>query len=123
MLKPKEQVCHSVAEVLKSLICQALTIDSVSRTDLKLSFQMRQFLDAQLDKDYANLLGSLLERFRLVYITVEARALDGYSAIQCWDYLQEISRRLSGRKAATIVKVVFLSYGPDTRNLQKMVSC
>lgn len=122
VLKPKEQVFHSVVEVLKSLIYQALTLDSASQTDSKLSFQMRQFLDAQVDIDYANLLGSSLERFRLVYITVEAGATDAGSASQCWDYLQEISQRLSERNAATIVKVMFLSYSPDTRYMQKQDS-
>jgi len=122
VLKPKEQACYSVVEVLKSLLYQALALDYISHTDSKLSFQMRQFLDAQLDQDYANLLGSSLERFRLVYITVEAGATDAGSASQCWDYLREISRRLSERSSATIVKVMFLSYSPGTRYLQKQDS-
>lgn len=119
VLKPMEQTYLSVVEVLKSLIHQTLTLDSLSRTDSKLSSQMRQFLDAHVDEDYANLLGSSLEHFRLVYIMVEAGAMDSASASRCREHLQEISRRLSERNAATIVKIMFLSYGPDAQHLQK----
>ena len=121
VLKPKEQTYNSTIEVLKSLIYQALTLDTVSRTDSKLSFQLRQFLDAQLDNDYVNLLGSTLEKFGLVYIMVEAGAMDSASASQCREHLQELSRRLSERDAATLMKVMVLSYGPgpDTQYPQK----
>ena len=118
VLKTKGQAFLPVTEVLKSLIHQVLTLDSVSSTELKLSFQMRQFLNAQFDKDYANLLGSTLGRFRLVYIMVETAAMDAASATQCREHLQEISRGLSERNAPTIVKVMFLSYGPDTQYAQ-----
>ena len=115
LLKSKEHAFLPVTEVLKSLIYQSLTLDSISSTELRLSFQMRQFLNAQFDKDYANLLGNTLERFRLVYIMVETAAMDPVSACQCRDHLQDISRGLSERGAPTIVKVMFLSYGPDTQ--------
>ena len=119
VLKPKERIYHSVVEVLKSLIYQSLALDTCSRTDSKLSFQLRQFLDAQLDKDYVNLLGSSLQNFRLVYIMVEAGAMESASASRCREHLQELSRRLSERDAATILKIMVLSYGPDTRYLLK----
>ena len=119
VLKPKEQAYFSIIEVLKSLIHQALTTHSVSHTDLKLSSQMHQFLNAHFDIDYANLLGSTLEHFRLVYIMVEAGAMDSVSASRCQEHLQDISRRLSERNAATTMKIMFLSYGPDTQYLQK----
>ena len=119
MLKPKERTYYSVIEVLKSLIYQSLTLDICSRTDSKLSFQLRHFLDAQLDNDYADLLGSSLQNFRLVYIMVEAGAMESASASRCREHLQELSRRLSERDAATILKIMVLSYGPDTLYLQK----
>ncbi|KAL9044387.1 MAG: hypothetical protein Q9214_002470 [Letrouitia sp. 1 TL-2023] len=119
VLKPKEQAYFSIIEILKSLIHQVLTLDSMSRTGSKLSSQMRQFQDAHFDKDYANLLGSILEHFRLVYIMVEAGAMDSVDASRCREHLQEISSGLSERNAATIVKIMFLSYGPDSQYLQK----
>ena len=119
VLKPKEQTYYSVVEVLKSLIHQSLTRDTVSHTDSKLSFQLRQFLDAQLDNDYVNLLGSSLQNFGLVYIMVEAGAMDSASASQCLEHLQELSRRLSERDAPTILKIMVLSYGPNTQYSQK----
>ena len=119
VLKPKERTYYSVIDVLKSLIYQSLTLDTCSRTDSKLSFQLRQFLDANLDNDYVNLLGSSLQNFRLVYIMVEAGAMESASASRCREHLQELSRRLSERDAATILKIMVLSYGPDTQYLQK----
>ena len=119
VLKPKQQAFLPVTEVLKSLIHQALLFDSNSRTNLKLSSQMRHFLNAHFDKEYANILGSTLEQFRLVYIMVETAAMDSASAFQCQAHLQEISRGLSERNAPTILKIMFLSYGPDTRGVQK----
>ena len=119
VLKPKQQAFLPVTEVLKSLIHQALIFNSVSRTNLKLSSQMRQFLNAHFDKEYADLLGSTLEQFRLVYIMVETAAMDSVSASQCQEHLQEISRGLSERNAPTILKVMFLSYRPDTPHVQK----
>ena len=119
VLKPKEQTHYSVVEVLKSLIYQSLTLNPVSRTDSKLSLQLRQFLDAQLDNDYVNLLGNSLQNFGLVYIMIEAGAMDSPSASQCWEHLQGLSRRLSERDAATLLKIMVLSYGPNTQYPQK----
>lgn len=119
VLKPKEQAYFSVIEILKSLIHQVLTLDSLSRTDSKLFSQMRQFQDANSDKDYANLLGSMLEHFRLVYIMVEAGAMDSVGASRCREHLHGISSGLSERNATTIVKIMFLSYGPDSQYLQE----
>ena len=68
---------------------------------------MHQFLNAHFDIDYANFLGSTLENFRLVYIMVDPAAVDSVSASRCQEHLQDISRRLSGRNAATTVKIIF----------------
>lgn len=118
IFKSKEQACFSVIEVLKSLIHQALTLGSLSSTDSKHSSQMHQFLHAHSDKEYTNFLASTLERFGLVYVIVEAGAMDSVSGPRCRDHLQEISRRLSELGAATVVKIMLFGYGPDTQNLQ-----
>ena len=116
VLKPMEQTYHSVTEILKSLIHQALSLDCTSRTDSMFSFQLRRFRDAQSDTDYINLLGSCLERFKLVYIMVDTGAIEPADASQCKRHLQELSQRLSNRDASTIVKVMALSYSPDIRS-------
>ena len=118
ILKSKEQACFSVIDVLKSLIHQALTLGSLSSTDSKYSSQMHQFLNSHSDKDYANLLASTLERFGLVYVIVEAGAMDPISGSRCQEHLQDISRRLSKLIAATVVKIMIFSYGPGTQVLQ-----
>lgn len=115
VLKSKEQACFSVVEVLKSLIHQTLTLGSLSSTDSKLSSQMHQFLNAHSDKDYANLLASTLERFGLVYVIVEAGAMDSVSGSRCREHLQDISRRLSELNAATVVRILLFSYGPESQ--------
>ena len=119
VLKPMEQIYHSATEILKSLIHQALTLDYASRTDSMFSFQLRRFRDAHSDTDYINLLGSCLERFKLVYIMVDTGAMEPTDASQCKRHLQELSQRLSKGDASTIVKVMALSYGPDARSPQE----
>ena len=116
VLKPMEQTYHSVTEILKSLIHQALTLDYTSRTDSILSFQLRRFRDALSDTDYVNLLGSCVQRFKLVYIMVDTRAMEPSDASQCKRHLHELSQRLSEGDASTIMKVMALSYGPDVQS-------
>ena len=118
-LKPKEQIHHSATEIIKSLFHQALTLDYASRNDSMFSFQLRRFLDARSEDDYANLLGSCLERFKLVYIMVDAGAMSPADASQCKQHLQKLSQTLSKHGAPTIVKVMALSYGPDSHSLQQ----
>ena len=117
VLRPMEQTHHSAIEILKSLFHQALTLGYASRTDSMFSFQLRRFLDARCENDYVNMLGSCLQRFKLVYIMVDAGAMKPADASQCKQHLQELSQRLSEHDAPTIVKVMALSYGLDTQSL------
>ena len=119
VLKPMEQTYHSVAEILKSLIHQALTLDHTSRTDSIVSFQLRRFLDAHSDSDFINLLGSCLQPFKLVYIMVDIGVMEPFDASQCKRHLQELSQRLSEGYASTILKFMALSYGPGYKSPQE----
>ena len=118
VLKPREQAHHCVSEVLKSLVHQALGLDHASHTDTTFSFQLRRFLDAHFENDYVNLLCSVLQQFKLVYIIIEAGAMEPAGASQCWEHLRELSQKLCKQGAATVVKIMALSYGPDTQLLQ-----
>jgi hypothetical protein len=115
VLKASQDRHHSVSEILKSLLHQALSLDYVSHTDSAFSFQLRKFLDAHFENDYVDLLGSVLQHFKLVYIIVEAGAMEPAAASQCQNYLRELSHRLSERGAATVVKCLTLSYGPTSQ--------
>ena len=117
VLKPRVQTYHSVSEVLKSLIHQALSLDHASHTDSMFSFQLRKFLDAHFEKDYLILLVSILQHFKLVYVIVEAGAMKPADASQCQEHLRELSQKLSEQDAVTVVKIMILSYGPDTQLL------
>ena len=117
VLKPREQTCHSVSEVLKSLVHQALSLDHASHTDSMFSFQLSKFLDAHFENDYVTLLGNILQHFKLVYIIVEAGAMKPAGASQCQEHLRELSQRLSEQDAATVLKIMALSYGPDIQLL------
>ena len=86
------------------------------------SFQLRRFLDARSENDYVDLLGSCLERFKVVYIMVDAGAMKPADASQCKQHLQELSQTFSKHGASTIVKIMALSYGPDSNFLQQQDS-
>jgi len=118
VLKPRQKIQHSVSEVLKSLIHQALSLDRASHTDSRSTFHLREFLDAHFENDYVNVLGNILEHTKLVYIIVEAGAMDPAGAFQCEVYLRDLSQRLSEKGAATVVKVMTLTYGPHSRLLK-----
>lgn len=112
---------YSVVEVLKSLILQALSLDYSSHTDIAFSFQLRKFLDARFDVDYLNLLGDVLQHFKLVHIITDAEAMHPDAAALCRTYLHQLSQRLSERGAHTVVKVIVSSYGPSQQSAQQPV--
>ena len=113
VLKPRNQTRYSLLDVLKSLVYQVLSINHVAHTDSSLTSHVRHFLDAYTEDDYLNLLGKLLQRIKLAYIMVEAGALEPASVSRCAAHLQGLVRRLSEHDAATILRIMFLSSGPD----------
>ena len=118
VLKPREQTCYSVIEVLKSLLNQALVLDPAFRIQSLSPFQLRQFLDAHSEQDYLNLLENVLQNLKLVYVLVEVGAMSPASAFQCGKHLQELSKRLSGWHPPTIMKTMFLGCGPNSQYSQ-----
>ena len=103
---------YSLLEVFKSLILQALSLDHSSHTDMQFSFQLRKFLDARFDNDFMNILGDVLQHFKLVYIVADTGAMSADDAARCRVYLHQLSERLAERRAQTVVKVIMSSYGP-----------
>ena len=103
---------YSVLEVLKSLIVQAISLDYSSHTDVAFSFQLRKYLDARLDEDYLDLLGDILQHFKLVYIIADAWAMSPDTATLYRVYLDRLSQRLSERGVPTVMKVIISYYGP-----------
>ena len=101
-----------------SLVHQALSLDHTPHTNPMFSSQLHKFLDAHFERDYVNLLGNILQHFRLVYIIVEAGAMMPGGVSRCQEHLLELSQRLSEQHAATVVKIMALSYGPDIQHLQ-----
>ena len=116
ILRSKEECHYPVNQVLMSLIQQSLNLSIVSHVDSKLSFQLHQFMNAQTEDDYVALLGDILQHLKLVYIVVEAGALDPAGVSQCQEYLGTLSERISKKNAATIIKVMVLRYGPDNQH-------
>ena len=90
VLKLMEQTYYLIIEILKSLFHQALILNYAARTNSVFIFQLRRFLDARTENDYVNLLGSCLEHFKLVYIIVDAGAMNPTDAPLCKQYLQEL---------------------------------
>lgn len=116
-LRGKGQV-YSVSEILKSFIQQALSLHYSSHTDLAFSFQLRRFLDVRFEEDYINLLVDILQHFKLIYIVFEAGVVKPHDASTIQHHLQNLSRALSDRCAKTVMKSIFLTYGPGTRSQQ-----
>jgi hypothetical protein len=110
---------YSLLEVFKSLILQALSLDYTSHTDLQFSFQLQKFLDSHLDEDFVNVLGDILQHFKLVYIIADTGAMSADVADQCSTYLQQLSEGLAKRDAKTVLKIIVSSYGSARKNIQQ----
>ncbi|KAH7397488.1 hypothetical protein BKA66DRAFT_454442 [Pyrenochaeta sp. MPI-SDFR-AT-0127] len=105
ILKGEEKL-YSIFDVLKSMIHQALSLDYVSHTDTAVNFQLRKFQAAVSVEDYLNILGELLEHFRLVYVIIDWNAVGTESAGECRKIIATLLRTLKHRGAETIVKVL-----------------
>ena len=57
VLRPREGTKYSVVEVLKSLIYQAMILDSLAHTEQSFPFRLSHLLAAQSDEEYVSLLG------------------------------------------------------------------
>jgi len=112
-LKGKDHT-YSITEIMKSLIHQALSLDCSGLAFL----QLRNFLDAKSEEDYVNLLVDIIQHFKLTYIIVEAEVMTSSSASQCHHHLQDLSRRLLGRGAETVVKIIVFTYDPSALSQQ-----
>ncbi|KAI1451692.1 hypothetical protein F4805DRAFT_81792 [Annulohypoxylon moriforme] len=102
---------YQLLEALKSLVVQALGLGYSSRTET--TFQLSQFLSAYLEDDYLNILASLLQHFKLVYIIANGDAMSPSVALQCRQCLHRLSCMLSDRKSQTLLKVITTSNGPE----------
>ena len=114
VLRPREETKYSVVEVLKSLIYQAILLDPLAHTEQSFPFRLSRFLAAQADDEYVALLGKCLQNFGVVYIIVEANAMDVTSAPGCQKHLQRVSQKLSEEHEKTVLKVLVVSYGPSS---------
>ncbi|KAK5458467.1 hypothetical protein LTS15_004549 [Exophiala xenobiotica] len=103
---------YDATEILKSLICQALRLDYSSHTDVKVSFQLRRYLDANSDEDYFNILGELLSHFKLVYIIIQLEAMLSEAASRFQRHLDSLLDRFKNRTPGPILKTLVASSGP-----------
>ena len=103
---------RSLQEVFKSLILQALSLNYLSHPGAQLNFQLQKFLDAQIDDDYLNILGDVIQHFKLVYIVADIGAMSADEAARCRISLHQLSQRLAGKKAQTVLKIIVSLCGP-----------
>ncbi|ERF75101.1 hypothetical protein EPUS_04883 [Endocarpon pusillum Z07020] len=103
---------YDSTEILESLICQALKLDSASHTDLTFSFQLRRYLDAQGDEDYFNILADILSHFKLIYIIIQLEAMFFEAASRFQRHLDGLLDRFKTRAPGPILKILVASSGP-----------
>lgn len=112
VLRDRDQK-YSLKEVLKSLILQALSQYKNIHTDIAFLSQAQMILDVQHDQDYMNILGSVIQHFRLIYIITDTEALATHEAALCQVYLHQLSQMLAERGVQTIIKIIVTIYGPN----------
>ena len=115
VLRDRDQQ-YSIPEVLKSLILQALSLDYSAHSDIVFSFQLRRFLDSYMDEDYLKLLSNILQHFQKVYIIVDTGAMSPEVSDCCRVQLRRLSHILLDQNAATVIKVIVSSCGPEQKS-------
>ncbi|KIW21619.1 hypothetical protein PV08_02199 [Exophiala spinifera] len=103
---------YDPTEILKSLICQALTLDQASHIDVQFSFQLRRYLDAYTEEDYFNILGEILSHFRLVYIIIQLETVRSEAASRFQLHLDDLLDRFKSRPPGTVLKTLLAGSGP-----------
>ncbi|RMZ68123.1 Nacht domain [Pyrenophora seminiperda CCB06] len=112
----KDNMGHTIFQILKSLIAQALAKDSLAHTtDMVMSTYIRAFQAAHSSNDYATLLASLLAHFRLVYIIVDTAAISPESREEFHRIFASFPQMLLERNAETVLKVMLVVSGPSKR--------
>jgi len=115
----------STIEILKYLIAQAIQVNIAVHTDAALAPRLKAYIGARTERDWFNILASVLEGIPHLYIIVDIELLhpslapldEGFS----WpDAFLAIFSGLEQRNIKTVIKVVLVSYGsPLFRNLMK----
>lgn len=106
----------STADLLKSLISQAIRLNPSLHTDASLSPRLNAYLDVSTEAEWFSLLSSVLQDLPLVYIlidveTVHAELEDSHREFS-WPmaFLAAFSG-MAERGIKTVVKVILVSYG------------
>ncbi|KAF7924669.1 uncharacterized protein EAE97_010620 [Botrytis byssoidea] len=103
-------------DIIKSLILQAINLNSSLHTEPSLCSHLQMYLSAKTEADWLVLLASVLKGIPLLYIIIDIQLLFtptpessiGFS----WPTgIFELFKELSERDSKTVVRVLMLSYG------------
>ncbi|PKK44032.1 hypothetical protein CI102_11210 [Trichoderma harzianum] len=105
----------STIDLLKYIISQAVSINKSIHTDAVLVPRLMAHIDAKSEKDWINILASVLQGIPLLYVMIDVEILSrnlGTLTEDFWPtaFLKMFSE-LSARDIGTIVKVALISYG------------
>lgn len=106
----------STVDLLKCLISQVLRLNHSLQTNFAMSNRLRKFRHATTEKDWFNLLGSVLEGLPRLYIVIDieilSASLASFTKGFSWpSAFLDLFQDLSDRGLNTVVKVVLVSYG------------
>lgn len=103
-------------DIIKSLILQAININSTLHTESNLSSRLRIYLSAKTEADWLVLLGSVLEDIPLLYIIIDIQLLSTSASELSSGFfwptgISRLFKELSDRNSKTVVRVMMFSYG------------
>lgn len=114
VIQPKDSTepKHDIFEVLKSLVAQSLSKVSAKQTDVRFASRVRAFNSATTIAEYTSLLAEALSAFQLAYIIVDVNAIASEMTEDTRDVLSNLSQLLQERSQETVLKIMFIGYGP-----------
>ncbi|KAI0017897.1 hypothetical protein F4780DRAFT_795578 [Xylariomycetidae sp. FL0641] len=119
-LKPntiKETTADQVStiDILKYLISQAVSINKTIQTNAALTPCLSAYRGARSEKDWINILASVLDGIPLLYIVLDMEVLSQSLEMTTKDFwpgaLLEMFSGLAARNIKTVVRVALVSYG------------
>ena len=114
-----EAKAPSPVDMLKDLVAQVLRLNIKMQSERCLTSSCTKFHGAETENEWLDLLGSLLDGFRVIYIVIDIEVMSSHYATSSSKFslpsaFLELFEKMSARSIRTDVKVVLVSYGSLT---------
>lgn len=106
---------HSLIDVLKSLIQQAMISASRRTGDSASTLFINRFIHATSETDYAEILADIISSLEVVYLIVQLSALETVYALSLLSSLSALVERLPREGSSALLRVLVVNWTPGLK--------